>query len=122
MLPAEHSSRWIMFHQSGPSTPENGPSTDRAAVVKKGLQDSCLTRLGPFLSSQEEIFPVFCTVCCLYIWWSASDEQESEVRTAEAACALVTDSCSLQVGCVLSLSHPFRRRKEARRLTLCLTL
>lgn len=38
MLPAEHSSRWIMFHQSGPATAENGPSTDRAAVVKRGFR------------------------------------------------------------------------------------
>lgn len=47
---------------------------------------------------QEEIIPVFSSVCCLYIWWSAPNEQTSKIWTEEATSALVFEPRRLQVG------------------------
>lgn len=52
---------------------------------------------------QEEIIPIFSTVRCLYIWWSAPNEQASKIWTAETTSALVHEPCRLQVGVS---SHP----------------
>lgn len=47
---------------------------------------------------QEEIIPILSSVCCLYIWWSAPNEQTSKIWTEETTSALVTEPCRLQVG------------------------
>lgn len=47
---------------------------------------------------QEEILPIFSSVCCLYIWWSAPNEQTSKIWTEETTSALVPEPCRLQVG------------------------
>lgn len=60
---------------------------------------------------QEEIIPVFSSVRCLYIWWSAPDEQTSKIWTEEAASALVFEPRRLQVSTSshhLPLKRPWR--------------
>lgn len=46
----------LVFHQSGPSTPKNVPSTDRAAAVKRGFRTPVSRGLVHFFLHRKKSF------------------------------------------------------------------